>query len=209
MARRKGQAREAGAADAVRRRIVAGARRHFFAHGFRGVTMDDLAGELGMSKKTLYAHFRSKVELVEAAMLAKFAELEAEFTEILAADPDDFPGTLRRSLACVQRHTEEIGPGFLRDIRRETPDLFQIVEGRRAALIQGHFGKLFARGRKAGMVRTDVPARVLTEILLGGIQAVMNPRQLAELGVTPTVGFNAVISVVLEGVFTAKGRAKR
>ena len=41
-------------------RIVAAARRYFLAHGFRGVTMDDLAAELGMSKKTLYAHFSSK-----------------------------------------------------------------------------------------------------------------------------------------------------
>ena len=28
------------------------ARRHFFAHGFRSVTMDDLADELGMSKES-------------------------------------------------------------------------------------------------------------------------------------------------------------
>jgi AcrR family transcriptional regulator len=30
-------------------RIVSAARRHFFSHGLRGVTMDDLAEELGMS----------------------------------------------------------------------------------------------------------------------------------------------------------------
>src|SRR5687767_13934717 len=41
-------------------RLVTVARSHFFAHGIRSVTMDDLADELGMSKKTLYAWFPSK-----------------------------------------------------------------------------------------------------------------------------------------------------
>ncbi|MGN6719163.1 MAG: helix-turn-helix domain-containing protein, partial [Candidatus Binatia bacterium] len=48
----------------IAERIVSAARAHFFAHGFRSVTMDDLAAELGMSKKTLYAQFPSKTELL-------------------------------------------------------------------------------------------------------------------------------------------------
>src|SRR3954465_2269959 len=95
------------AEDAVRARIVAAARRHFFAHGFRGVTMDDLAAELGMSKKTLYAHFSSKTALVEAAILDKFAELETELGRVEAEYSADFPEALRRLLTGVQHHTEE------------------------------------------------------------------------------------------------------
>jgi len=52
--------------DANRQRIVDAGRAHFFSHGFRSVTMDDLAGELGISKKTLYAHFPGKIDLLEA-----------------------------------------------------------------------------------------------------------------------------------------------
>jgi AcrR family transcriptional regulator len=40
--------------------VIAAARRQFFVHGFRRVSMDDLAAELRMSKKTLYACFPSK-----------------------------------------------------------------------------------------------------------------------------------------------------
>src|ERR1041384_4810709 len=49
--------------NAHRQRIVAAARAHFFSHGFRSVTMDDLAAELGISKKTLYAHFPGKMRV--------------------------------------------------------------------------------------------------------------------------------------------------
>src|ERR1700741_1877015 len=68
----------AAAESAATSRIVSEARRYYMAHGFRGVTMDDLSSELGMSKKTLYAHFRSKTALVEAVILDKATGLEAE-----------------------------------------------------------------------------------------------------------------------------------
>src|SRR5215207_7667111 len=116
------------AESAVRTRIVAGARRHFLAHGYRGVTMDDLAAELGMSKKTLYAHFPSKPVLVEAVVLEKFTEIEAEFGQIESGCGSGFAEALREMLACLQRHAAEIQPPFVRDMQRSAPDLFKSVE---------------------------------------------------------------------------------
>jgi AcrR family transcriptional regulator len=193
----------------ARGRIVAGARRHFFAHGFRSVTMDDLAAELGMSKKTLYAHFPSKHGLIEAAVLDKFHELDGELRHITSAAPAEFLDTLHRLLACIQRHTDEIRPPFIRDVRRTAPEVFALVERRRSSLIRRHFTKLFAAGQRAGMIRKDIPARLVIEILLGATQAIMNPDKMAELSLTPRTGFTAIIAVVLEGVVTRTGRAQR
>jgi AcrR family transcriptional regulator len=203
------QPEEPSAEPAARQRIVAGARRHFFAHGFRGVTMDDLATELGMSKKTLYAHFRSKPELVEAVMLAKFTEIDAECARIEAEHGSDFPVALRGLIACVQRHAEEVQPSFVRDVQKTAPDLFQKIEARRQGLIQRYFGRLFANGRKAGMLRKDVPAEIAIEMLLSAIRAIANPQKLSELGLTPQETLPAIISVILEGVLTPAGRTKR
>lgn len=189
-----------------RARIVAGARRHFFAHGFRGVTMDDLATELGMSKKTLYVHFRTKPALVEAVILDKVARLDAELRRIETECSADFSGALRAMLACMQRHAEEVQPPFVRDIQRSAPDLFRTIETRRAALIQRYFGELFAKGRKRGMVRKDVPGPLAIEILLGAIQAIVNPAKLAELELTPQATVPAILSVVLNGLLTPAGR---
>jgi AcrR family transcriptional regulator len=195
--------------NGARLRIVAGARRHFLTHGFRGVTMDDLAAELGMSKKTLYAHFPNKVALVKATLLDKFTELDAELEEITSARPADFLTALHRMLATLQRHAEEIRPSFVRDINRGAPELFQIVESRRAAAIRRHFGRLFAEGRREGMVRKDIPAPLAIAILLGAMQSVVNPERIAELGITPRAGISAVLTVVLEGVLSRPGRPKR
>jgi AcrR family transcriptional regulator len=190
----------------ARQRIISGGRRHFLAHGFRSVTMDDLAAELGMSKKTLYATFSSKTALLEAVLLDKFQEVETDLGRITSHRSGDVLTALHDLLACVQRHTEEIQPAFLRDIRRETPDLFKIVETRRAGLIQRYFGKLLGEGRKSGIIRRDVPVRLIMEILLGATQAIMNPAKMADLDLTPKAGYTAIIRVVLEGAITKEAK---
>ena len=192
--------------DSVRQRIVDAARAHFFSHGFRSVTMDDLAEELGISKKTLYAHFPGKIDLLEAVLADKFAGVEAMLKGATRAHPHDFPVTLRELLAGTQRELDEIKPPFMRDMRQKTPDVFKLVERRRAALIQRYFGKFFVEGQRTGTVRKDVPPKLIVEILLAMVQAIMNPAKMEELRMMPREGFAGILKIVLEGALTPKGR---
>lgn len=204
----KAQAQGLPVENSVSQRILTAARRYFFTHGCRGVTMDDLAEELGMSKKTLYASFPSKAALLKAVLLDKFRSVEADLDRITSECSSDVPGALHQLLACVQRHTEEIQPPFVRDIRREAPEMFKLVESRRRDVIQRYFGRLFSEGRSAGIFRKDIPAKLVIEILLGAVQAIMNPPKMAELGLTPKSGFSAIITVILEGAITETGRSE-
>jgi len=192
--------------DPNRQRIVDAARLHFFSHGFRSVTMDDLADELGISKKTLYAHFPGKIDVLEAVLADKFAGVEATLKEVTRAHPHDFPATLRELLAGTQRELDEIKPPFVRDMRQKAPEVFKVVERRRAALLQRYFGKFFIEGQRAGMVRKDVPAKLIIEILLAMVQSIMNPPKMEELGMMPKEGFTGILKIILEGALTAKGR---
>lgn len=160
-----------------------------------------------MSKKTLYACFPSKQALIEAVILDKFRNVDADLGRITFHVSSDCLGALHRLLACVQGHMEEIRPPFVRDIRREAPELFQLVEGHRRDVIQRHFGKVFLEGRKAGLIRQDIPPKLAIEILLGAVQAIMNPPKMEELKLTPKTGFLAIIRVVLEGLTTEKARS--
>jgi AcrR family transcriptional regulator len=192
--------------DRNRQRIVDAARQHFFNHGFRSVTMDDLAQALGISKKTLYAYFPGKFDLLEAVLADKFVGVEAKLKKAGRAQPHNFPATLQELLAGLQRELDEIKPPFIRDMRQKAPQVFKVVERRRAALIQRYFGKLFVQGQHAGMVRKDVPTKLVIEILLALVQAIMNPPKIEELGMLPKEGFSGIIRIVLEGALTPKGR---
>lgn len=196
------------ARDAAGQRIVSQARRHFMAHGFRGVTMDDLASELGMSKKTLYAHFASKTDLLKAVIEDKVRSADADLAQVAAESSADFSAALHHLLACLRKHSEELQPPFLRDMAREAPELFAQVQTKRRGLIQRHFGKLLTEGRKAGMIRKDLPVELMIEILVGTTDALIHPQKLSELNLPAKAGFHAIITIFLEGVTTEKGRKK-
>ena len=74
----------------VRERIVGMAERIFLRSGFSRVLMDDLARELGMSKKTLYSHFASKEELLRAVLLQRTREVD-EGLEAIVSAKESFP----------------------------------------------------------------------------------------------------------------------
>jgi AcrR family transcriptional regulator len=52
--------------DPISIRIIESAEEMFFRYGIKSITMDDIAKQLGMSKKTIYQHFSDKDKLVES-----------------------------------------------------------------------------------------------------------------------------------------------
>ena len=168
--------------------------------------MDDLAAEVGMSKKTLYAHFDSKTDLVEAVLNEKFDGLDQELDDIVGKRSKDVVRGLQELLECMQRQIEEIQPPFVRDVRREAPEIFELVKKRRSAAIRRCFVAILENGRKAGIVRNDFSLEVAIEILLGATDAIINPTKLAELKITPTEAYRVILALFLDGVLTTKGR---
>ena len=61
----------------------------FFKYGIKRVTMDDIAKELGMSKKTIYQIYKEKDDLVEQLCQLEMVKHECQFNEIasIAKDP--------------------------------------------------------------------------------------------------------------------------
>jgi AcrR family transcriptional regulator len=56
----------------TRTRILETIDRLFYRQGIRAVGVDTIVAELGISKKTLYRHFRSKNEMIEAYLRGRF-----------------------------------------------------------------------------------------------------------------------------------------
>ncbi len=171
--------------------------------------MDDLAEELGMSKKTLYAHFPSKTALLEAVIADKLRSVEAGLKGVTGGCAKDFPARLQAMLACMRDQADEIQQAFIRDVRREAPELFALVQDGRRKLIQRHFGKLLKDGRKAGSIRRDIPVELMIEMLIAAVDAIINPVRMGEFGLTPRTGFAHITSVFLEGALVRSRGGKR
>ncbi|MBV8330222.1 MAG: TetR/AcrR family transcriptional regulator [Verrucomicrobia bacterium] len=190
----------------VAQRILASARQHFMAHGFKNVTMDDLAAEIGMSKKTLYAHFPSKAVLLKSVLTQKLDEAERTLENILSEKADDFIGALHELAVHIQKQTGEAQPVFVRDLSREEPALADYLIARRRQIVEKTFVKLLACGRDAGHVRTDIPIEFQVEMFLAVLETIAVPKHLAAHDLTLTECLNRILSTFLKGVLTEKGR---
>lgn len=192
----------------ARARILAGARRHFLAHGSRSVSMDTLARELGVSKKTLYVHFPTKFALLDEVIRTKLAEVEADLARIREEHAGNPVKGLNELLFAWRQQVSEVQPGFLRDMQMEAPAQFELFSIKRRALVHKYFGGLLEEGRAAGAIRDDIPPGFIVEVLLGAAGALGRPEKIDELGLTPKALFSNLTSVLIEGMLTAKGRKR-
>jgi AcrR family transcriptional regulator len=194
-------------APGVRQRILAAAETLFFTHGFSRVTMDDLARELGMSKKTLYAHFAGKEDLFRAVADGFFDQARAELTAIMADDQVGFPERVRRFLTVAAGRARRLQVPALHDIKRTAPHLLTYLLERRRQTLAAHFGVLIQAGVAAGMIRADLHPGLVQRMALTIIEHVAVPETLLDLSLTPAEAFHTISSVLFEGMLTAEARA--
>lgn len=85
---RSGSARAARSpqprSEAKRARILETATRHFAQRGYHGARTDDIAGELGIAKGSVFQHFKTK----EALFLAAYKKAAGSLQKYLDAPPD-------------------------------------------------------------------------------------------------------------------------
>lgn len=188
-----------------RGRILAAAERIFLRSGFSRVAMDDLARELGMSKKTLYTHFASKEALLRAMLQHRVKEMEAGL-KALTAGAGPFPAKFQKVLHFLYEKAGEVSPQFVEDVRRFAPECFRIIDEARGRLIPLYFGRLIREGAEAGLLRADLEPALLTRIFLTLVQALVRPEVAMEMRAHPSVLLDRILSALFQGILTPRGR---
>jgi AcrR family transcriptional regulator len=192
-------------ADA-RGRILRQAQAHLFQYGYRAFTMADLATELGMSKKTLYVHFRSKHAIVRAVIDQFGNEARADADALFADRRLTFAEKLRGFAEGMAERLGRVDPRLFRDLQRFAPDLHRHIEQMRSRNIPYIFGRLIEVGQAEGMVRADVSPPFAAEFHLHAMQGMMHPDTLRRLHLTPQAAFEHAIRLLFDGLLTTAGQ---
>ena len=103
--------------EPTRERIVQAASALFYNEGIRRVSVDEVAAKAGLTKRTLYYHFKSKDDLVAAYLAARDQPNLALFRKWFAEAEGGLPAkaeAIFKSLARSARHPKWKGCGFLR-----------------------------------------------------------------------------------------------
>ncbi len=190
----------------IRHRILRQARAHFFSHGYSRFTMDDLAGELGMSKKTLYVHFAGKDELLGAVLRDFGHEVRTDAEAILLDRGLTFPEKLRAFVEGMIHRLAALNPHTIRDLQRYAPALHARVEEMRRKNIPYIFGRLIEEGQAGGFVRTDLSPAFAVEFFLHAMQGMLQSVTLDRLHVAPRDVLPQAIDLFFGGLLTSAGR---
>lgn len=180
-------------------KIIEAARRRFFQFGLRKVTMDEIASDLAISKKTLYKHFDSKETLAHEVIKT----FQGEMSELVECKKREIPDPIERFETCAleaMKKRSKMNNIFLLDIKRDIPELWKEIEEFREKVIISHMDDILQEGIEKGKIRRDINTKVATNIYLGTIQTIMQPDVLAKNEFTANEAFENISKIFLEGV---------
>jgi AcrR family transcriptional regulator len=193
---------------ALRARILEAARRMFFARGFFRVSMDALAAELGVSKKTLYNHFSGKEAILQAITRGMMREISERVDALTADRTMDFVEKLRTLMAFIGSRVAQMTRPFAEDLHRHAPHLWKEIEEFRSRKILDNFSRLFQEGMDQGVFRRDIHPRVLVMTYYHAIQNVVTPEFFAQVPLSAQEVFDGVLKVIFEGILTEPVRRR-
>ena len=135
--------------------IVKRALNDFMQYGFKTFTMDDLANKMGMSKKTLYEHFPSKQDLVDAAL--DYA-LEMSCTNVTTFVQGE--GSVIENVYRNQKKVQEVfninSDRPIWELQKYYPKTYERMEGEFAKTDTLFIDKLLEKGWQEGLFRKDI-----------------------------------------------------
>ena len=133
--------------------------------GYRKTTLDDVAREAGVGKGTIYLHWKDKNDLFRAAIWREQQRYSEEVQRRIAADPEG--GLLHR--VTVHGMLAALSNPLMAAIIRGKSDIFNGFLG---AYDPGFLNQLvgdadayFVQLQRAGLIRADIPAPIITYLL--------------------------------------------
>ncbi len=187
-------------------RIMEAAREKFFTQGFMKVTVDEIASDLGMSKKTLYKFFPSKEDLIRKAIHFMLGKASAR-VEAITRSEKPFAEKMSELLAFFGGMWGRVGRQFPLDIKKHFPDLWKEVETFRRERLLTNMQHMFLQAKQEGILRDDVHPELLMLMFLACVDGILNPTTLSEHSFSLTEGFRGIFRILFEGSMTNEARA--
>ncbi|MCU0446480.1 MAG: TetR/AcrR family transcriptional regulator [Microscillaceae bacterium] len=190
--------------EEVSEKILQVAEDLFSKYGIRSVSMDDIARELGMSKKTIYQYFKDKNEMVVKITEGYMHEDEACMIEIEQASSNAVEAVLKMS-DYFRQAMSEFNPAMIYDIKKYHPDAWHLHQSYAKTHFIESFERNYAWGVADGLYRKDLNIRILAHLRLAEInltfdESVFSNKEfnVIEVHVTMTEHF-------LRGILTEQG----
>ena len=135
----------------MKEKIIQKSTELFLTLGFKSVTMDDIASEMGISKKTIYVHFKNKTKLVEAVTFYLFDTICTGIDSICNTSKNPIEELYDIKMFVMQHlNNEKMSPQY--QLKKYYPQIYEVLKNKqfekmhksvRESLVHGVNTKLF------------------------------------------------------------------
>ena len=166
----------------IKERVIKACQELILEYGYRGFSMDQLASQAGVSKRTLYRYFASRDAVIEAT-LDSFMQSMAEFADGLLNTEKDPVALIKAMFTAVTTQGQFVlNPRSMDDLRRFYPHLWTIIDDFRQERLRMIFALFSSRGYIKG--QEQVNPTIALQVLSSSIQNVLNPDFLLNNGLS-------------------------
>lgn len=188
------------------RDIINGALVMFNKFGLRSVTMDDVAKELGISKKTIYKYFENKADLIQKAVQTVHDTIEATLLEIHKRSTNPIDELMEiDSVVCeiMKKHN----PSLRYQLQKYYPRTYNYLYEGRHKLIHKMIRENIEIGQKGGWYREDASKEVISFLYCAKVDTI--PEEEEEIFASFDMPFimNQALVYHIRGIASAKGLA--
>jgi len=157
----------------IKLNIVEKANSLFRTFGIRGVTVDDICRECGISKKTIYNYYSDKQSLANEAIKYHYNNLYKEIKSII-----NLTGNSIETFFKISSHFRETlndtTPLFVHDLKKFHPDLYKNHQDYKEKLFEKSIQKVLKKGKEEGLVRDDINDKIVSKLRIEMIEIGFN-----------------------------------
>lgn len=190
-----------------KQRILDVATDKFMAQGLSKVTLDEVAGDLGMSKKTVYKFFPSKDDLLRATVHMIMGRMKNRIEEIVSSNKPS-EEKLTEFLVMLGSFLRKASSNFIVDVQRFAPNLWKEMEKFRREQMLPRVNEMFLQAKEEGVFRRDINIELFYLVFVTVVQGIINPRVLSENSFSAQEAFRGVFKLLFEGALTEEAKTK-
>jgi AcrR family transcriptional regulator len=184
--------------------ILEHAKEKFFKHGLKKVTMDELAAELQMSKRTIYEIFPTKQNLVESVIESQLLGVMETYKAILDA-PSEFVEKIYKIWLLIGRNYIVIGKVYRNDLRPYHKELWKQLDEARETVFH-NFISFLDEGKFLRLIRSDIHNDIILPSYLGALENVIHESKLSRSAYAADDALYTISTVMYEGILSESGR---
>ncbi len=135
----------------------------YMKFGVKSVTMDEMARQLGISKKTIYTFVKDKNDLVLNCINVAHNSQKCEI-ETISSKEENAIDQLLKIGELVSQRLRAVHPSIFFDLQRYHPDAFEILKSGNDSLVVNHVKANIVKGKEQGLYRENIDENILSKM---------------------------------------------